>query len=88
MKKIMDEFSMTQEQLSRRIGKSRPAVANALRLLTLPQEVLEMMDRGQLTAGHARAAVSYTHLDVYKRQPYGARLGAGRHHPVRLRHRV
>lgn len=58
MKKIMDEFSMTQEQLSRRIGKSRPAVANALRLLTLPQEVLEMMDRGQLTAGHARAVLS------------------------------
>ncbi|MBE5780922.1 MAG: ParB/RepB/Spo0J family partition protein [Clostridiales bacterium] len=58
MKKIMEEFSMTQEQLARRIGKSRPAVANALRLLALPEEVIEMMNAGKLSAGHGRAVLS------------------------------
>ena len=58
MKKIMEEFSMTQEQLARRIGKSRPAVTNALRLLLLPEEVIEMMNAGKLSAGHGRAVLS------------------------------
>ena len=52
---LMQEYGMTQEEAAKRVGKSRPAVANALRLLTLNPEVLEMVRQGKLTAGHARA---------------------------------
>lgn len=51
---LMDNFDLTQEQLSERVGKSRPAIANALRLLDLPEEVLVMLRDGTITAGHAR----------------------------------
>ncbi len=51
---LMDNFDLTQEQLSERVGKSRPAIANALRLLDLPEEVLVMLRDGAITAGHAR----------------------------------
>jgi ParB family chromosome partitioning protein len=53
--RLMDEFSHTQEQLAQAVGKSRSHVANMLRLLGLPVSVKEMLDDGQLTAGHARA---------------------------------
>lgn len=52
---LMEEYGLTQEETASRVGKSRPAVANALRLLSLPQKVLDMLRNGQLTAGHARA---------------------------------
>ena len=51
---LMELYSMTQEQVARRVGKSRPAVANALRLLGLPQPVREELTAGRITAGHAR----------------------------------
>lgn len=51
---LLDNFDLTQEQLSERVGKSRPAIANALRLLDLPEEVLLMLRDGAITAGHAR----------------------------------
>lgn len=54
-KRLMDEFSHTQEVLSDVIGKSRSHVANMLRLLSLPLDVKNMMDEGQLSAGHGRA---------------------------------
>ena len=50
----MDQCGYTQEKVSFRLGKSRPAVANMLRLLQLPDEVTEMVKDGLLTAGHAR----------------------------------
>jgi ParB family chromosome partitioning protein len=50
----MDQCGYTQEKVSARLGKSRPAVANMLRLLQLPDEVTEMVKDGLLTAGHAR----------------------------------
>lgn len=53
--KLMDAFGLTQEEVARRLGKSRPAVANALRLLKLPQSVREMVRAGALSSGHARA---------------------------------
>jgi len=53
----MEEYGLTQEEAARRVGKSRPAVANALRLLNLPQDVMEMVRTGRLTAGHARAVL-------------------------------
>lgn len=54
---LMEEYSLTQDDAAKRVGKSRPAVANALRLLALPQEILEMLRQGKLTAGHARAVL-------------------------------
>ena len=52
---LMEEYGLTQEDTASRVGKSRPAVANALRLLSLSQPVLEMLRSGTLTPGHARA---------------------------------
>ncbi len=52
---LMEEYGLTQEDAAKRVGKSRPAVANALRLLGLCPEVLEKLRTGELTAGHARA---------------------------------
>ena len=55
---LMEEYGLTQEQTADRVGKSRSAVANALRLLALPDEVRELVENGALTAGHARAILS------------------------------
>ena len=55
---LITEYGLTQEEAASRVGKSRPAVANALRLLNLPDTVLEMLRNGSLTAGHARAILS------------------------------
>lgn len=52
---LIKDFDLTQEEAARRVGKSRPAVANALRLLRLPQEVIDAVREGKLSAGHARA---------------------------------
>ena len=57
IKQLMDEYKLTQEAVSERIGKSRSNIANSLRLLTLYPEVLDMIERGALSAGHARALV-------------------------------
>ena len=55
---LMEDFGMTQEQVAVRVGKSRPAVANAMRLLSLPAEVQSLVVEGTLSAGHARAVLS------------------------------
>ena len=55
---LMSEYELTQEEAAARVGKSRPAVANALRLLNLSPEVLERVRSGELSAGHARAVLS------------------------------
>ena len=55
---LLDDFGLTQEECSTQVGKSRSAVANALRLLNLPEKVLLMLREGKLTAGHARAVLS------------------------------
>ena len=52
---LMDDYHLTQEQVARQVGKSRPAVANALRLLQLQENVLDLVEAGTLSAGHARA---------------------------------
>ena len=57
-KSLMKDYGLTQEEAAARVGKSRPAVANALRLLGLNPEVLELVRSGSLTAGHARAIAS------------------------------
>ena len=55
---LIEQHHMTQEEAARRVGKSRSAVANAMRLLNLPEKVLEMLRTGSLTAGHARAILT------------------------------
>ena len=55
---LMEEYGLTQEQVAERVGKSRPAVANALRLLSLPAEAQQMLADGTLSAGHARAVLA------------------------------
>jgi len=55
---LISAFSLTQEEVGRRAGRSRPAVANSLRLLKLPPEVLEMVRSGSLSEGHARALLA------------------------------
>ena len=57
-KALMDEFDMTQEEISQRVSKSRPAVANSLRLLSLPDELIELVLRKELSAGSARALLA------------------------------
>ncbi|HHW90523.1 MAG TPA: ParB/RepB/Spo0J family partition protein [Clostridiales bacterium] len=58
IKRLMVEYNYTQEKVAERLGKSRPAVANTLRLLTLDQEIIDMILDGRLSAGHARALLS------------------------------
>lgn len=55
---LMDEFNLTQELISQRVGKSRSAIANSLRLLSLEDEIQKMLILGTLTSGHARAILS------------------------------
>ena len=56
---LLDKYGMTQDEVAKTVGKSRPAVANALRLLHLPEAIREMVERGELSAGHARALLAF-----------------------------
>ena len=58
MKKLMEEYSLTQEELAERLGKSRSSVTNTLRLLTLSAPVIKLVEEGKLSQGHARALVT------------------------------
>jgi len=57
-RQLMEEFHLTQEQVALRVGKSRPVVTNLLRVLNLPEDIKENVDRGTLTVGHARALLA------------------------------
>lgn len=59
-KSLMETYNLTQDEVARAVGKSRPAVANAMRLLNLPNEVLDMLKDGEISAGHARALLGIT----------------------------
>ena len=56
---LMEKYEMTQEEVAKTVGKSRPAVTNALRLLHLPETIQQMVERGDLSAGHGRALLSF-----------------------------
>jgi len=68
---LMDDFGLTQEAVAESVGKSRPAIANALRLLNLQPEVISMLESGQLSSGHARALLP---LEKGEQQLAAARL--------------
>lgn len=55
IRKLIEEYGYTQEEASEKLSKSRPAIANALRLLSLPKDVSKLVEEGKLSAGHARA---------------------------------
>lgn len=67
-RQLMDRFGHTQERLAEALGKSRSHIANLLRLLTLPEPVLEMVRAGKLTAGHARALVTASQPELLARR--------------------
>ncbi len=57
-KRLSDEFGMTQEQMAKRVGKSRPVVANALRLLSLPSDAITLLEEGKLSLAHGKSLLS------------------------------
>lgn len=63
---LLEEYGLTQEQAAQQVGKSRSAVANALRLLTLSDEVRALVENGELTAGHARALLTLPNSRLQK----------------------
>lgn len=64
---LKEEFGMTQEEIAQRMGKSRPAIANALRLTTLPALLREMVVDGDLSAGHARTLLALPRADLQEK---------------------
>ncbi len=63
---LMEQYGMTQEEVAHAVNKSRPAVANALRLLNLPDELAEMVRDGRLSAGHARTLLAFDSPEAQK----------------------
>ena len=64
LKELLDSYNWTQEALADRLGKSRPNIANTLRLLNLCPEVIDLIEKGKLSAGHARSLVVVTNPEV------------------------
>ena len=62
-RRLMDEFGLTQEAVADKVGKARPTIANALRLLKLPPKAQQMLREGRITEGHARALLAFPHPD-------------------------
>jgi ParB family chromosome partitioning protein len=58
---LIERYNLTQEEAATRVGRSRPAIANALRLLNLPEEVRALAKEGKISAGHARALLAFEH---------------------------
>ena len=58
MKQLMDDYGLTQEELSNRIGKNRSTIANTIRLLSLDSEVIKLVASGKISSGHARALIT------------------------------
>ncbi|MBF0276124.1 MAG: ParB/RepB/Spo0J family partition protein [Nitrospinae bacterium] len=59
-RQLIEQFELTQEELSKRLGKSRPVVANSLRILNLPEEVIQCIRNGEISHGHAKVILSLT----------------------------
>ncbi len=64
IKQLMEEYGWTQEVVADRLGKSRPVIANTIRLLNLEPEVIDMIEKGKLSAGHARSLVAVNNRDA------------------------
>jgi len=64
---LVEDLGLTKEELARRVGRSRPAVSNLIRLLELPDEALELLETGELSEGHGRALLGASGNDVRRR---------------------
>ncbi len=73
---LIETQGLTQEEVSQAVGKSRPAVTNAMRLLNLPEDIQEMLEKGELSAGHARTLLSFKTPEDMRKGAQKARLGA------------
>lgn len=74
--RLLKEFSLTQEEVAERVGKSRSAITNALRLLTLPDEQLNALSSGKISAGHARALLAFQNPEAAQNAYLAALNGA------------
>ncbi len=72
---LVDELGLSREELARRVGRSRPAVSNLIRLLDLPDEALEMLESGELSEGHGKALLAADGNDVRRRLARDAARG-------------
>ena len=66
-KALMDTYSMTQDDVSKAVGKSRSSVSNSLRILSLPETVIELIEKGNLTQGHAKALLSLKKIELIEK---------------------
>ncbi len=73
---LIDAFSLTQEEVAKRVGKSRVAVTNALRLLNLNEDELSALRYGEISAGHARALLATDDMELREKMLEAAKLGA------------
>src|SRR5437763_6254748 len=72
---LMDVYALTQEEIAQRVGKSRPAITNTLRLLTLPDAVKAQLEGGELSAGHERAVLA--HADEHELVDFAREVVSG-----------
>ena len=72
---LVEELGLSKEELARRVGRSRPAVSNLIRLLDLPDEALELLESGELSEGHGRALLGARGNDVRRRLARDAAQG-------------
>jgi ParB family transcriptional regulator, chromosome partitioning protein len=72
---LVEELGLTKEELARRVGRSRPAVSNLIRLLELPDEALQLLERGELSEGHGKALLGAPGHDVRRRLARDAARG-------------
>lgn len=73
---LIESQDFTQEEVSKAVGKSRPAITNALRLLNLPEDIQGMLERGEITAGHARTLLSFKSQEDMRLGAQKAKEGA------------
>ena len=66
-KALMDTYSMTQDEVAKSVGKSRSSVSNSLRILSLPETVIELIEKGNLSQGHAKALLSLKKIELIEK---------------------
>ena len=75
-KSLMDDFNLTQDEVAAKVGRSRSAVANAVRLLALPQNILDMVKNGKISSGHGRALLAFKDPEEQQKAARVASFGA------------
>lgn len=73
---LMNEYGLTQDEVAAHVGRSRSAVANAVRLLSLPPDLLALVEQGKISAGHGRALLRFTDADAREKAARAATFGA------------